>query len=52
MPGSGNGTPLDYGELERSTRVGYDRGMAMRPGECKRSQAEPAQIVKLRYVKG
>jgi hypothetical protein len=27
MAGGGNGTPLDYDELERWTRVGYERGM-------------------------
>lgn len=26
MAGGGNGTSLDYGELERWTRVGYERG--------------------------
>jgi hypothetical protein len=26
MAGGGNGTPLDYDELERWTRVGYERG--------------------------
>jgi hypothetical protein len=29
----GNGTPLDYDELERWTRVGYERGMRSRKGE-------------------
>jgi hypothetical protein len=33
MAGGGNGTPLDYGELERWTRVGYERGMRSRMGE-------------------
>jgi hypothetical protein len=33
MAGSGNGKPLDYDELERWTRVGYERGMRSRKGE-------------------
>ena len=33
MAGGGNGTPLDYDELERWTRVGYERGMRWRKGE-------------------
>jgi hypothetical protein len=27
------GKPLDYGELERWTRIGYERGMRSRKGE-------------------
>jgi hypothetical protein len=30
MAGGHDGQPLDYGELERWTRVGYERGMASR----------------------
>jgi hypothetical protein len=33
MAGGGNGTPLNYDELERWTRVGYERGMRSRKGE-------------------
>jgi hypothetical protein len=33
MAGAGNGKPLDYDELERWTRVGYERGMRSRKGE-------------------
>jgi hypothetical protein len=33
LAGGGHGVPLDYTELERWTRVGYERGMAMRRGE-------------------
>ena len=33
MAGGGNGKPLDYDELERWTRVGYERGMRSRTGE-------------------
>ncbi len=33
MAGGGKGTPLDYDELERWTRVGYERGMRSRKGE-------------------
>jgi hypothetical protein len=33
LAGGGRGVPLDYGELERWTRVSYERGMAMRRGE-------------------
>lgn len=33
LAGGGNGTPLNYGELERWTRVGYERGMRSRKGE-------------------
>ena len=33
MAGGGNGRPLDYDELERWTRVGYERGMRSRKGE-------------------
>jgi hypothetical protein len=32
MAGGANGTPLDYGKLERWTRVGYERGMRSRKG--------------------
>jgi hypothetical protein len=33
LAGGRNGTPLDYDELERWTRVGYERGMRSRKGE-------------------
>ena len=33
MAGGGNGKPLDYDELERWTRVGYERGTRSRKGE-------------------
>jgi hypothetical protein len=33
MAGGGNGKLLDYDELERWTRVGYERGMRSRKGE-------------------
>jgi hypothetical protein len=33
LAGGGHGLPLDYRELERWTRVGFDRGMASRRGE-------------------
>jgi hypothetical protein len=33
MAGGGRGFPLDYDELERWTRVGYERGMRSRKGE-------------------
>jgi hypothetical protein len=33
MAGGHDGKPLDFGELERWTRVGYERGMASRRGE-------------------
>ena len=35
MAGGGNGTPPDYRELERWTRVGFERagGMRFRNGE-------------------
>ena len=33
MAGGGNGTPLDYDELERWTRVGFERGIRSRNGE-------------------
>jgi hypothetical protein len=33
LAGGGNGKPLDYTELERWTRVGYERGMKSRKGE-------------------
>ena len=33
MAGGGHGTPLDYGELERWSRVGYERGIRSRHGE-------------------
>ena len=33
LAGGGRGTPLDYHELERCTRVGYERGMRSRKGE-------------------
>jgi hypothetical protein len=33
LAGGGRGFPLDYDELERWTRVGYERGMRSRRGE-------------------
>jgi hypothetical protein len=33
LAGGGRGVPLDYGELERWTRVGFERGMRSRKGE-------------------
>src|SRR5215203_7524612 len=33
MAGGHDGKPLDFGELERWTRVGYERGMRFRKGE-------------------
>jgi hypothetical protein len=33
LAGGGNGVPLDYPELERWTRVGFERGMRSRKGE-------------------
>ena len=33
MAGGGNAKPLDYDELERWTRIGYERGMRSRHGE-------------------
>jgi hypothetical protein len=33
LAGGGQGFPLDYDELERWTRVGYERGMRSRKGE-------------------
>jgi hypothetical protein len=32
LAGEGRGLPMDY-DLERSTRVGYERGMRSRKGE-------------------
>ena len=33
LAGGSNGVPLDYGELERWTRVGFERGTRSRHGE-------------------
>jgi hypothetical protein len=33
LAGNGRGLPFDYDELERWTRVGYERGMRSRKGE-------------------
>src|SRR5688500_17182868 len=33
LAGGGHGLPLDYRELERWTRIGFERGMASRRGE-------------------
>jgi hypothetical protein len=33
IAGGGNGKSLDYDELERWTRVGYERGTRSRKGE-------------------
>jgi hypothetical protein len=33
FPDAGRGLPMDYDELERWTRVGYERGMRSRKGE-------------------
>jgi len=33
LAGGGHGVPLNYGELERWTRLGFERGTAARRGE-------------------
>jgi hypothetical protein len=33
LAGGGHRVPLDYGELERWTRIGRERGMRSRKGE-------------------
>jgi hypothetical protein len=33
LAGGGRAFPLDYDELERWTRIGYERGMRLRKGE-------------------
>jgi hypothetical protein len=33
LAGDGRGLPFDYNELERWTRVGYERGIRSRKGE-------------------
>ena len=33
LAGGGRGLPMDYDELERWTRIGYERGMRSRKGE-------------------
>jgi hypothetical protein len=33
VAGNGRGLPFDYDELERWTRIGYERGMRSRKGE-------------------
>jgi hypothetical protein len=33
MAGGHDGKPLDYGDWERWTRVGYERGVRSRKGE-------------------
>jgi hypothetical protein len=33
LAGGGRGLPLDYDELERWMRIGFERGMASRRGE-------------------
>jgi hypothetical protein len=33
LAGGGRGFPLDYDELERWTRIGYERGRRSRKGE-------------------
>jgi hypothetical protein len=33
LAGGGNSVPLDYAELERWTRVGFERGMRSRKAE-------------------
>jgi hypothetical protein len=33
IAGDGHGLPMDYDELERWTRVGFERGTASRRGE-------------------
>ena len=33
LAGGGRGFPLDYDELERWTRIGFERGMRSREGE-------------------
>jgi hypothetical protein len=33
LAGGGNGDPLDYGELERWTRVGFEPGDEVEEGE-------------------
>ena len=34
VAGDGRGLPFDYDELERWTRVGYERGLRSSKGEC------------------
>jgi hypothetical protein len=41
LAGGGNGVPLDYDELERWTRVGFERGMRSRKGERLRPTSPP-----------
>jgi hypothetical protein len=46
LAGGGNGTPLDYTELERWTRVGYEPGMRWREGKrrnCLRGEMREAR---------
>jgi hypothetical protein len=33
MPGGSNGKPLDYDELDRWARIGYERGIRSPKGE-------------------
>lgn len=33
LAGGGDGTPLDYDELKRWSRLGYERGMRSRRGD-------------------
>jgi len=47
MAGGGRGVPLDYAELERWTRVGYERGTAAWRGECRPRET---QAIRSRYL--
>jgi hypothetical protein len=41
LAGNGRGLPFDYDELERWTRVGYERGMRFRKGNVDGLAAPP-----------
>lgn len=41
MAGGYDGEPLDYAELERWRRVGYERGLRSRKGERRASPMSP-----------
>ena len=42
LAGGGRGLPLDYDELERWTRVGYERGTRSRNGSANQDVGKPA----------
>ena len=44
LAGGGRGLPMDYDELERWTRVEFERGMRLRKGNGRRRNLRPTLV--------